>query len=182
MCDWIKVKHARQNDLRSSLTSVLIEHQDNEIRHWFDNSKRLENEILQILLQVSILVLPKRARTTLQIAQTHQTALKTMIYCVNQLITIIDSDRGQTIIDSNLRFAPLLSSWSFWSILALVVLVFDIVPISGKHCSSTSLEALHHRPPLLLVAVLVDLLEKNIAGVHAVVFVVVENVSFDFLV
>ena len=86
------------------------------------------------------------------------------------------------IIDSILGFPPLLSSWSFWPISALVVLAFDIVPISGKHSSSAGLEALHHRPPLLLVAVLVDLLEQNVARVHAVVFVVVENVSLDFLV
>lgn len=68
------------------------------------------------------------------------------------------------------------------TVLALVVLLFHIAPVSRKHRASTGLETLYHGPAFVFVPIGKDLLEKSSAGIDAIVIVVFEHVVGDFFV
>jgi hypothetical protein len=82
---------------------------------------------------------------------------------------------------SVLWLPPLLPAGRLRTVLPLVVLFGDVVPVSGKDSSAAGLEALHHGSPLLLITVLVDLLEEQRPSIDSVLLVVIQDVPIDLL-
>ncbi len=83
---------------------------------------------------------------------------------------------------SVLRLSPFLTSRGLRTVLSLVILLGNVIPIGRKDSSATGLEALHHGPALFLVTILIDLLEEQRTSVNSIVLVMVKDVSFNLLI
>ena len=83
---------------------------------------------------------------------------------------------------SILPFPPFLTFGRRRTISSFIILLRHVIPVSGKHSASTSLETLHHRPPLLLISLRKNLLKEIHALVLTVLFTVLQNVPLDLLV
>ena len=78
-------------------------------------------------------------------------------------------------------FGPFLTIGGFWSILALVVFVFNLTPVGWKHGATWSLIAFHHSSTSVLIGSLIDLLEETIECGITFRFVILA-ILLDFLV